>query len=41
MLIPHIEAMAAEFEKGNKKYAEEMKILEAENAVLKQQIAGS
>ncbi len=39
MLVPHIEAMAAEFEKGNKKYAEEMKILEAENAVLKQQIA--
>ena len=41
MLIPHIEAMAAEFEKGNKKYAEEMKILEAENAVLKQQIAAA
>ncbi|KAK0513355.1 hypothetical protein JMJ35_004341 [Cladonia borealis] len=39
MLVPHIEAMAAEFERGNKKYAEEMKILEAENAVLKQQIA--
>ena len=39
MLVPHIEAMAAEFEKGNRKYAEEMKILEAENAVLKQQIA--
>lgn len=39
MLVPHIEAMAAEFEKGNKRYAEEMRMLEAENAVLKQQIA--
>ncbi|CAF9941954.1 kinetochore-associated Ndc80 complex subunit ndc80 [Imshaugia aleurites] len=39
MLIPHVEAMAAEFERGNQKYAEEMKILEAENEVLKQQIA--
>ena len=39
MLVPHIEAMAAEFEKGHKRYAEEMRILEAENAALKQQIA--
>lgn len=39
LLIPHIEAMAAEFERGNQKYAEEMKILEAENEALKQQIA--
>ena len=39
MLMPHVEAMAAEFERGNQKYAEEMKILEAENEVLKQQIA--
>ena len=39
LLIPHVEAMAAEFERGNRKYAEEMKILEAGNAVLKQQIA--
>ena len=38
-LIPHVESMAAEFERGNQKYAEEMKILEAENEVLKQQIA--
>ena len=39
LLSPHVDAMAAEFERGNQKYAEEMKILEAENAVLKQQIA--
>jgi len=39
LLQPHVEAMAAEFERGNRKYAEEMKVLEAENAVLKQQIA--
>ena len=38
LLIPHIEAMAAEFANGNAKYAEEMKILEAENAALLQQI---
>ena len=39
LLIPHVDAMAAEFERGNQRYAEEMKILEAENAVLKQHIA--
>ena len=39
LLQPHIEAMATEFERGNQKYAEEMKILEAENEVLKQQLA--
>lgn len=39
LLTPYVEAMAAEFESGNQKYAEEMKLLEAENAVLKQQIA--
>ena len=39
LLQPHVEAMAAEFERGNQKYAEELKILEAENKVLKQQIA--
>ncbi|KAI4166187.1 MAG: hypothetical protein LQ342_000073 [Letrouitia transgressa] len=38
MLIPHVEAMAAEFERGNQKYAEEMKLLEAENVALKKQI---
>ena len=38
LLIPHVEAMAADFEKGNTRYAEEMRILEAENASLKAQI---
>ncbi|KAL9631431.1 MAG: hypothetical protein Q9164_005899 [Protoblastenia rupestris] len=38
LLIPHVEAMAAEFERGNAKYAEEMKMLEAEHAALLQQI---
>ena len=38
-LAPYIAAMAAEFELGNQKYAEEMQLLEAENATLKQQIA--
>ena len=38
LLIPHVEAMAADFERGNARYAEEMKILEAENAALKAQI---
>ncbi|KAI4126494.1 MAG: hypothetical protein LQ338_003713 [Usnochroma carphineum] len=38
MLVPHIEAMAAEFERGNQRYAEEMKLLEAENASLRKQI---
>ena len=38
LLLPHIQAMAAEFEHGNKQYLEDLKILEAENAALKQQI---
>ncbi|SLM34503.1 hec ndc80p family protein [Lasallia pustulata] len=38
LLVPHVEAMAADFEKGNARYAEEMKILEAENSALKAQI---
>ena len=38
LLQPHVDAMAAEFERGNAKYAEEMKILEAEHAALLQQI---
>ncbi|KAG8525939.1 uncharacterized protein KY384_000701 [Bacidia gigantensis] len=38
LLIPHVEAMAAEFEEGNAKYAKEMEILEAEHASLVQQI---
>lgn len=39
LLIPHVEQLAAEFDQGNQKYAEEMKILEAENEALRQQIA--
>ena len=38
LLQPHIQAMAAEFEAGNRQYAEEMKILEAENTALQRQI---
>ncbi|KAL9640625.1 MAG: hypothetical protein Q9204_000638 [Flavoplaca sp. TL-2023a] len=38
MLEPHIEAMAAEFERGNQRYTEEMKVLEAENESLRKQI---
>ena len=39
MLVPHVEAMAAEFERGNQRYSEEMKILEAEHTALSKQIA--
>ncbi len=38
MLVPHVEAMAAEFQRGNQRYAEEMTILEAENSALKLKI---
>lgn len=38
LLMPHVEAMAAEFERGNQRYTEEMKILEAEHAALSKQI---
>ena len=38
LLAPHVDAMAAEFQRGNSKYEEEMKILEAEHAALLQQI---
>ncbi|KAL8883379.1 MAG: hypothetical protein Q9192_007205 [Flavoplaca navasiana] len=38
MLEPHIGAMAAEFERGNQRYTEEMKVLEAENESLRKQI---
>ncbi|KAL8678535.1 MAG: hypothetical protein Q9186_005115 [Xanthomendoza sp. 1 TL-2023] len=38
MLQPHIEAMAAEFDRGNQRYAEEMKVLEAENESLRKQV---
>ena len=39
LIQPHIDAMAAEFEHGNSQYAEELKVLEAENQALKKQIA--
>ena len=38
LLAPHIEAMAAEFQHGNSKYEEELKILEAEHSALLLQI---
>lgn len=38
LLVPHVEAMAAEFERGNQRYSEEMKILEAAHAALSKQI---
>lgn len=38
LLIPHVQSMAAEFERGNKKYAEEMTLLEAEHKALQVQI---
>ncbi|KAI9368914.1 HEC/Ndc80p family-domain-containing protein [Aspergillus egyptiacus] len=37
-LVPHIELMAQEFEKGNEKYIQEMEVLEAENRALRDQI---
>ncbi|GIJ87643.1 kinetochore-associated Ndc80 complex subunit ndc80 [Aspergillus pseudoviridinutans] len=37
-LVPHIESMAQEFEKGNEKYVKEMQVLEAENRALRDQI---
>ncbi|RLL95531.1 kinetochore-associated Ndc80 complex subunit ndc80 [Aspergillus turcosus] len=37
-LVPHIEAMAQEFERGNEKYVQEMQVLEAENRALRDQI---
>ena len=38
ILVPHVEAMAAEFEKGNQQYSDELKTLEAENTALLRQI---
>ena len=38
LLAPHIEAMAAEFQRGNSKYEEELQILEGEHAALLLQI---
>lgn len=37
-LVPHVQAMAAEFERSNAKFAEELKMYEAENEALKAQI---
>lgn len=37
-LVPHIELMAQEFEKGNEKYVQEMQVLDAENRSLRDQI---
>ncbi|KAF3491513.1 uncharacterized protein GIQ15_01030 [Arthroderma uncinatum] len=37
-LIPHIEAMAADFEKGNEKYVQELQALEEENRSLRDQL---
>lgn len=37
-LIPHVEAMAAEFDRGNEKYVHEMRALEEENQSLRNQI---
>ena len=37
-LVPHVEAMAEEFERGNEKYVQEMQALEAENRSLRDQI---
>ena len=39
LLKPHIESMAADFDRGNQEYAEELKILEASNAALLREIA--
>ena len=38
ILVPHVHAMAAEFEQGNQQYGEELKTLEAENIALLRQI---
>ena len=37
-LVPHVQAMAAEFERTNAKYAEELRMYEAENVALKAQV---
>lgn len=37
-LIPHVETMAAEFERGNEKYVQELRDLEAENQALRDQV---
>lgn len=37
-LVPHVQAMAAEFERANAKYVEELKMYDAEHAALKAQV---
>lgn len=37
-LIPHVETMAAEFEKANEKYVQELQALEEENRLLRDQL---
>jgi kinetochore protein NDC80 len=37
-LVPHVEAMSAEFERSYEKYVQEMQVLEAENRALRDQI---
>ncbi|KAL4969722.1 kinetochore-associated Ndc80 complex subunit NDC80 [Aspergillus stella-maris] len=37
-LVPHIELMAEEFERGNEKYVQEMDVLESENRSLRDQL---
>ena len=37
-LVPHVEAMAEEFERGNEKYVQEMQALETENRSLRDQM---
>jgi kinetochore protein NDC80 len=37
-LVPHVEAMTAEFERSNEKYVQEVQVLEAENRALRDQI---
>jgi kinetochore protein NDC80 len=37
-LVPHVEAMAAEFEQSNEKYVRELEVLEAENRALRDQL---
>ena len=38
LIQPHINEMAEEFQKGNEKYLEQLKVIEAENEALQQQI---
>lgn len=37
-LVPHVENMAAEFERGNERFVQELNVLEAENQSLREQL---